>query len=759
VSPAVEAALASWTFEPWLLLGLMVVAWLYLRGWRSLAPVVPDRLPTWRAIAFLSGLLTLYLAVASPLDAFAGLLLQVHMIQHFLLMMVAPPLIWLGAPELPLLHGLSEAARREGVGPVLRWSPLQRLGEVLLHPVTCWLIFVAVTWLWHVPALYELALIDPFWHEVEHFSFFAGAMFFWFPVVLPWPSRSRISRWLMVPYLFLAALQATVFSAFFVFVDRVLYPIYETVPRIGSLSALEDQRVAGAIMWVPGSLVLLATTMLLVVQLLSPTLVRPGAGEEADVGRTRTKRERLDLLRWPLLGALLRGRTTQRALRVVLALSILAIVVDGLFGPPMAAMNLAGVVPWTYGRALALLGLLVVGNVFCFACPFLLPRTLARRFLPQGRSWPRALRSKWLAVGLVLLFLWAYEVLGLWNSAWWSAWVLVAYFGLALLVDGFFRGASFCKYVCPIGQFNFIGSFASPLEVGVRKREVCADCHTNDCISGRPGAAGCELDLYLPAKVGNLDCTFCMDCVRACPHDNVGLFTRTAAMELATDPPRASFGRLGGRSDVAALVLVLVFGAFANAAGMVAPVVDGLRDLSSMWGAGSLDLAFTVFLIVGVVIAPVGSMLVVRWWLARKGPGSDEAASLARRLAMALAPLGIAMWTAHLLFHLAAGMGSGWPVVQRVLGDLGMPGGAPDWSMAHVMGPLGDDWIILQILLLDLGLLSSLYLGWRIAQPVFPGAQAAMVALLPWVATASLLFSVGIWLLFQPMEMRGMLGA
>lgn len=759
MSPAAEAALASWTFEPWLLLGLVVVASIYLRGWRALAPVVPDRLPTWRAIAFLAGLLTLYLAVASPLDAFAGLLLQVHMVQHFLLMMVAPPLLWLGAPELPLLHGLGEGARREGVGPVLRWSPLQRAGDVLLHPVTCWLIFVAVTWFWHVPALYELALLDPFWHEVEHFSFFAGAMFFWFPVVLPWPSRSRISRWLMVPYLFLAALQATVFSAFFVFVDRVLYPIYETVPRIGSLSALEDQRIAGAIMWVPGSLVLLATTMLLVIRLLSPALVRPGGTQDGDVGRTRTKRERVDLLRWPFWGALLRGRTMQRAVRVVVGLSILAVVVDGLFGPPMAAMNLAGVMPWTYGRAAALLGLLVVGNVFCFACPFLVPRTLARRFLPQGRAWPKALRSKWIAVGLVLLFLWSYEVLGLWNSPWWSAWVLLAYFGLALLVDGFFRGASFCKYVCPIGQFNFIGSLASPLEVGVRERAVCADCRTNDCLTGRSDAPGCELDLYLPAKVGNLDCTFCMDCVRACPHDNVGLFARMGTKELATDPPRASFGRLGLRNDVAALVLVIVFGAFANAAGMVAPVVDGLRRLSSAWGVESLGLAFTLLLILSVVIAPAGLMIVLRWWLARKGPEADEAASLSRRLAMALAPLGIAMWTAHLLFHLAAGLGSGWPVLQRVVGDLGRTEVSPDWSMSHVMGPLGEDWIISQILLLDLGLLASLYLGWRIAEPAFPGARAALVALLPWVATASLLFSAGIWLLFQPMEMRGMLGA
>ena len=191
-----------------------------------------------------------------------------------------------------------------------------------------------------------------------------------------------------------------------------------------------------------------------------------------------------------------------------------------------------------------------------------------------GWAWPRTLRSKWLAVALLVLFLWAYEAFALWDSPWLTAWIALAYFVGALVVDAFFKGASFCKYVCPIGQFNFVQSLVSPLEVKVVDHGVCATCQTKDCIKGRDGIPGCELELHQPRKVGNLDCTFCLDCIHACPHDNVGILAVTPTADLWHDPLRSGVGRFSRRPDLAALVVLLVFGAFANAAGMVGPVVD-----------------------------------------------------------------------------------------------------------------------------------------------------------------------------------------
>ncbi len=218
------------------------------------------------------------------------------------------------------------------------------------------------------------------------------------------------------------------------------------------------------------------------------------------------------------------------------------LIFDGLRGPQVGAMNLAGVLPWIHWRGLLILGFLVAGNFFCMACPFLLPRTLARHWLPRGRHWPRWLRSKWLSVVLLVLFFWAYEAFSLWDSPWWTAWLALGYFVGAFVIDGFFRDAAFCKYVCPIGQFNFVQSLVSPLEVKARDPDVCATCRTKDCIRGRDGIPGCELHLFQPRKAGNMDCTFCLDCVHACPHQNVGIVARPLGSELWHDAASSGVG-------------------------------------------------------------------------------------------------------------------------------------------------------------------------------------------------------------------------
>src|SRR6266478_3807393 len=121
MSPTSQAILSSWSFEPKVALGLVVSLIVYLRGWFILHRTSPERFPVWRSLAFTGGLATLWLAVASPLDAFSGFLLSAHMVQHLLLMSVAPPLILLGTPLLPLLRGLPRKFARDGVGPFLTW--------------------------------------------------------------------------------------------------------------------------------------------------------------------------------------------------------------------------------------------------------------------------------------------------------------------------------------------------------------------------------------------------------------------------------------------------------------------------------------------------------------------------------------------------------------------------------------------------------------------------------------------------------------
>jgi cytochrome c oxidase assembly factor CtaG len=750
VSPTLDAVLRSWPFDPALLVALLVTGGAYLRGWLVLRRRDPRRWHGGPLAAFLGGLAAIYLALASPVEPLAALLLQVHMAQHLLLMMVAPPLLWLGAPLFPLLRGLPRPVRAYWVAPLLAAPPLRRLFGHLTHPLTALPIFIAVTWFWHAPAVYDLALRSGGWHYLQHVCFLGAALLFWYPVVRPYPGRPRWSSWLLFPYLILADLSNTILSALLTFSDRVLYPYYAEVPRLAGLSAQEDQSAAGVLMWLPGSVAFLLPLFAIGIRLLhgdSPArrtqypMPRTGGRMAlALVNPHRTVRPGFDLLRVPLVGRFLKWRHARLCLQLPLLLLAAVVIYDGLRGPQVGATNLAGVLPWVHWRGLVVLGLLAAGNVFCMGCPFLLPRTIARRWLPAGWSWPRRLRSKWLAVLLIVAFLWAYEALALWDRPQWTACLALGYFVAALVVDGLFRGASFCKDVCPIGQFNFVQSLASPLEVKARDPAVCASCRTKDCIRGRDGIPGCELHLFLPRKAGNMDCTTCLDCAHACPHDNVGLIAGPPGADLWDDRPRSGVGRFARRPDLAALVVVLVFGAFANAAGMVGPVADWQESLPGR------TTTFYLFALVFLPLLAVGGAAALsrRWGRLTAGP-----LEVATRYAYALVPLGFGMWLAHYCFHLLTGYDTAVPVAQRFAADLGLTTfGDPEWSRACCR-PVATWLLPLELLFLDLGLLLSLYAGYRLAP--------TLKALAPWALLMVLLFAAGVWILFQPMQMRGAL--
>jgi cytochrome c oxidase assembly factor CtaG len=211
----------------------------------------------------------------------AELLLQFHMIQHLLLMMVAPPLLLLGAPILPLLRGVPRPFLQHGLGPLIASPALQRLGHFLTHPIVCLVTFTVTNIAWHVPVLYELALRSQFWHEVQHICFLVAALLFWWPVVQPWPSRLRWPRWTIIPYLLLADIQNTALSAFLIFSERVLYPTYSAMPRLWGIAALDDQAAAGAIMWVPGSVIFLVPAGVLAIRLFDSPRTRSARTNKA----------------------------------------------------------------------------------------------------------------------------------------------------------------------------------------------------------------------------------------------------------------------------------------------------------------------------------------------------------------------------------------------------------------------------------------------------------------------------------------------
>src|SRR5262249_48779159 len=149
----------------------------------------------------------------------------------------------------------------------------------LTHPVMSLVIYSVVTWFWHIPSVYEIALRSAAWHYVEHFCFLAAALLFWYGIVRPFPSRPVWSTWLVLPTLLLADVQNTILSALFTFSSRPLYPHYANGPRIGGLSALEDQVSAGVLMWVPGSVAFLLPLFVIAARLMSGS--RPARAQAA----------------------------------------------------------------------------------------------------------------------------------------------------------------------------------------------------------------------------------------------------------------------------------------------------------------------------------------------------------------------------------------------------------------------------------------------------------------------------------------------
>ena len=268
MSPVLQAALASWSV-PWVpTLAIVITALIYLRGWYLLRCAGFPLIAPWRVWAFLAGMVALWVALAGPMDVFNSWLLTAHMVQHMMLMMIAPPLILLGEPLIPLVRGMPVFAAREFAGPFLNWKPAQRLGQLLTQPVFALVLMGIVMLGWHVPAPYELAVRSPAWHQFEHACFLVTSLFFWWPVIQPWPSRSQSQRWAMVPYLLIADVLNTILSATLVFADRVLYPSYSDAPHVFGLSAREDQAAAGAIMWVLGAVAFLIPAMLIAIECL-----------------------------------------------------------------------------------------------------------------------------------------------------------------------------------------------------------------------------------------------------------------------------------------------------------------------------------------------------------------------------------------------------------------------------------------------------------------------------------------------------------
>jgi hypothetical protein len=235
--------------------------------------------------------------------------------------------------------------------------------------------------------------------------------------------------------------------------------------------------------------------------------------------------------------------------------------------------------------------------------------------------------------------------------------------------------------------------------------------------------------------------------VQACPQENVGILRVLPAQTLLEDRRGSGIGHLMRRPDVAALALILVFGAFLNAAGMTEPVMMWMHSWHAQLGLSSMVPIVTLLYVSGVLIIPVILAAACGWaslhW-ARAGAGWKE---LTCGFTLALVPLGFSMWLAHFSNHLVAGWSAVFPAMERFFSRVSSGVDAQAWMPMWM--PSVD------LLFLDLGFLLTLYVASRVARQLADGERMALPVLAPWAVLAGALYSAGVWIVFQPMQMRG----
>jgi putative membrane protein len=250
-----HAATLNWTFDPWIVLPIVVISLLYVAGRIRLSRRSRRSGPMhWPDLFFCGGMLTLAGALISPLHWLGEHLFTFHMIEHEIVMAVSAPLIVLARPIGIILWGLPRPARR-GLGSAMRAPLIRRLWDSCTGSTIATVLHGVAIWGWHLPFLFDAAVTNTAMHRLQHFSFFATAILFWWAVV--WKSDHGAAAW----HLFVTMVHTSILGALMALAPRVLYIAQTQTASAWGLTPLEDQQLAGIIMWVPAGTIYAAAAM------------------------------------------------------------------------------------------------------------------------------------------------------------------------------------------------------------------------------------------------------------------------------------------------------------------------------------------------------------------------------------------------------------------------------------------------------------------------------------------------------------------
>jgi putative membrane protein len=245
----------SWAWDPVVLGGLVLSAWLYRQG-----ATAKRGIRRWERWCYWAGWWSLVIALVSPLHPMGEVLFSAHMIQHELMMLVAAPLLVLGRPLASYLWSLPMTWRK-GVGNAVKAGWIQTFWRWLARPLNAWWIHAVALWGWHAPSLFQATIESDFIHSLQHLSFLLSALLFWWALLRG--REAETGYGMAVLYVFSTGVHSSILGALLTFSPRIWYPVYSGTTRAWGLTPLEDQQIGGLIMWVPAGLVFLVAGLAL----------------------------------------------------------------------------------------------------------------------------------------------------------------------------------------------------------------------------------------------------------------------------------------------------------------------------------------------------------------------------------------------------------------------------------------------------------------------------------------------------------------
>ena len=452
---------------------------------------------------------------------------------------------------------------------------------------------------------------------------------------------------------------------------------------------------------------------------------------------------RQDILRLPVVGALLKWRWLQPLIEIPMVITFVLVIIVGIWGTQEPSQNLATMLIWIYWWSMIIFSFVLVGRIWCFICPLgAVGEWVSRRIGTFGRKWPKALRNLWPAHIFFITLTGMDLVFGIDTLPNVTGYFLLLLMVMSIVLAIIYERRAFCRYVCPIGGMCGIYSMSSGVEVRAKSRGRCESCTTKECIKGTDESYACPWFEYPGEMDRNNYCTMCLECVRSCPHDNVGLSARPLGQDLWRTKTRVF--------DEVILAVGMIGVMASHTIATTQPFDDWVTAMEVDQGIPAW-LTLTLVYVASIILANLAYYGISA--LGGRAASTEDrvldTATVFKWTGYAMIPLSLAMFMARNVTFLNIWGTAILDVIANMSNPPGWPLGSGPVEAQYLLPDSTIWWIRMAIILL--GFIFSAYAGYRLSLRLQPRRREAQI-LLAVIILALVVFSiVYVWILSLPL--------